>query len=96
MKLKFLLPALLAAFVGFSSPAFAQDTDMATIKCSEFLKSNQNDMTMLIFWIDGYISAQSDNTVISDEWMTKLGTHLGSYCATNPNNTIMQAIEAME
>ena len=96
MKLKFLLPTFLAMFLGFTDLAQAKDTDMGTITCKEFLASDQNEMTMLIFWIDGYMSAKSDNTVINDEWMNKLGTHLGTYCAKNSGNTIMNAMDAME
>ena len=51
--------------------------------------------TMLV-WIDGYMSAKSDNTVMSNAWMEKLGGHLGQYCSKNPAKTIMDAIEAMK
>ena len=50
---------------------------------------------MMLMWIDGYMSGKSDNTVISDEWMEKLGMHLGTYCGKNPGKTIMDAMEAM-
>ncbi len=50
---------------------------------------------MMVMWIDGYMSGKSGNTSISDQWMEKLGTHLGTYCAKNPAKTIMDAIEAV-
>ena len=46
-------------------------------------------------WIDGYMSGKSDNTMMDNAWMEKLGTHMGKYCASNPQKTIMDAIENM-
>ena len=78
----------------FSAPAFAEDVDMAKISCKDFLADQQN-MPMMVMWIDGYMSGKSDNTAISEEWIAKLGTHLGEFCAKNSGKTIMDAIEAM-
>ncbi len=96
MKLKFLLPAILAAFVALAPSAHAEDIDMGKITCKEFMSSTQNEMTMLIFWIDGYLSGVSDNTMLTDAWLEELGDHLGSYCSKNGKHTIMQAIEAIQ
>ena len=56
---------------------------------------DKDNMPMMLMWIDGYMSGKSDNTVISDAWMEKLGMHLGTYCGKNPGKTIMDAMEAM-
>ena len=48
-----------------------------------------------VMWIDGYMSGKSDNTMMDNAWMEKLGTHMGKYCASNPQKTIMDAIENM-
>ncbi len=74
--------------------AAGNEQDMAKITCKEFLGAGDN-MGMMLTWIDGYMSGKSDNTVMSEEWMKKLGTHMGQYCGKNPSHTIMQAIEAM-
>ncbi len=95
MKFKFLLPAFLAAFMAFAPSIQAEETDMAKIPCKEFAASSQNDMTMLVFWIDGYLSGISDNTVLSEEYITELTTHMVNYCTKNGSHTIMQAIEAI-
>ena len=78
----------------FASYATEQDVDVAKITCKEFLEA-KNNMPMMLMWIDGYMSGKSDNTVISDAWMEKLGMHLGTYCGKNPGKTIMDAMEAM-
>ena len=95
---KFGLAAILLAFCCLCAPtagnAADDEQDVAKVSCKEFLGSGEQ-MAGMLFWIDGYMSAKSDNTVMSEAWMQKLGTHLGQYCAKNPGNTIMQAIEAM-
>ena len=92
---KLLFSCILAAFLALPVGAQAADEyDMAKITCKELLGAG-DDMGMLLVWIDGYMSAKSDNTVMSEEWMGKLGSHLGSYCNKNGSHTIMQAIKAM-
>lgn len=92
---KFLLMALAVTMLGGAPVAgHAADQDMAKITCKEFLDAKEH-MSMMIMWIDGYMSGKSGNTLISDAWMEKLGVHLGSFCAQNSSKTIMDAMEAM-
>ena len=80
--------------LGVPAIVSAEEIDMAKVTCKEFLESKEN-MPVLLTWIDGYMSAQSDNTVMSSEWMETLATHMGKFCAANPGKTIMDAMEAM-
>ena len=94
---RFVLSTLVAAFVfaaPYSALAAGNEQDMAKITCKEFL-SDESKISHLLMWIDGYLSAKSDNTIMSNEWIEKLGMHLGMFCAQNPGKTIMQAIDAM-
>ncbi|MBQ9452297.1 MAG: hypothetical protein IJU65_03260 [Desulfovibrio sp.] len=92
---KVLMTLLAAVFLCTPVASFAaEETDMAKIPCNEFLKSGDN-MGIMLAWIDGYMSAKSDNTMMSAAWMEKLGKHMGAYCNKNPNATIMKAIEDM-
>lgn len=92
---KFLLTAVAAAML-CTAPfvSYAAEQDVAKITCKDFLGAKDN-IPMMLMWIDGYMSGKSDNTVISDEWMEKLSTHLGTYCGKNSDKTIMDAMEAM-
>lgn len=95
MMKKYLLSALTLLMLGIAPlSAHAAEQDVAKIPCKDFLADKAN-MGMMVMWIDGYMSGKSGNTSISDEWMQKLGTHLGTYCAKNPGKTIMDAIEAV-
>ncbi|MBE6441395.1 MAG: hypothetical protein E7022_03550 [Desulfovibrio desulfuricans] len=92
---RFLLTLLAAVFLCAPAASFAADeTDMAKVPCKEFLNSGDS-MGIMLAWIDGYMSAKSNNTMMSAAWMEKLGKHMGEYCSKNPGKTIMQAIEAM-
>ncbi len=90
---KFFLFAFLAVFLGMSNVAAAEEKDLAALKCSELLGADTTKRVAILFWMDGYLSAMSENTVMSDEWMKKLTTFTGEYCAKNPNNTIMQLMD---
>ena len=72
-----------------------EPVDMSKLSCKEFLSADQSKIGMMLMWIDGYMSGKSDNTMMDNAWMEKLGTHMGKYCASNPQKTIMDAIENM-
>ncbi|MBQ7585716.1 MAG: hypothetical protein IJU40_05655 [Desulfovibrionaceae bacterium] len=93
---KILASLALAAFLAAPAASMAGgDIDMSKVTCKEFLNAGDQGIGMMVTWIDGYLSAKSDNTVMSDEWMKKLGTHMGTYCAKNGSKTIMDAIDAL-
>ena len=63
---KSLLAALVAATLCIPAVASADDeTDMAKITCKEFLSAGESEMGLMLTWIDGYMSARSDNTMMS-------------------------------
>lgn len=74
--------------------ASAEEQDVAKIKCSEFLQSGST-MPLLIMWIDGYLSAASDNTTMDDAYIEELGNKLGEFCGKNQNATLWDAISSL-
>ena len=93
---KSLLAALVAATLCIPAVASADDeTDMAKITCKEFLSAGESEMGLMLTWIDGYMSARSDNTMVSKAWMEKLGAQMASFCSSNPGKTIMDAMNAV-
>lgn len=72
----------------------AAEIDVAGIKCRELL-AGEAQFPLVLMWVDGYMSAASDNTVLSEEWLARLAGHLGTYCATHPARTVMDAMQAM-
>ena len=80
MKRALMIIGLAVAMTGASFAVQAEETDVAKVKCSEFIQDKES-MGMLLMWLDGYASQKSDNTVLSDEWIEKLGAHMGKYCS---------------
>ncbi len=76
--------------------AVAADQDFAKITCKDFVNASEEQMGMMLMWIDGYMSGKSDNTIINDAWLEKLGMHMARYCTANGGNSIIQAMEAMK
>ena len=95
MKRALMIIGLAVAMTGASFAVQAEETDVAKVKCSEFIQDKES-MGMLLMWLDGYASQKSDNTVLSDEWIEKLGAHMDKYYSENPDTTILDAAQAME
>ena len=70
-----------------------QGLGVSQISCKEFLDSKEDEIGMILVWLDGYLSAKSDNTLMDDAWMEKLGKQLGEYCSAHPKKTIMDAVK---
>lgn len=90
---KLLLPLLL--FTAISSSAMASEVDMSTFSCQEF-SSNEKSVTYIIAWVDGYLSAQTDNLLTSDEWLDQLVEHIVQYCSENPRSSVIDVINSIE
>ncbi len=85
----------LFALLYCSPMAKANEIDLGSMACAQFLKGNKDATKMMLTWIDGYMSALSSNTVMSEEWMMQLATHMTTYCTKHPSKTIVDAINDM-
>lgn len=85
---------VLAVLCAAPFTARAAEIDMARLRCKNVL-ANEEQLPLILMWVDGYMSAATDNTVFSEEWMARLATHMGVYCSTHPRDTVMEAMEAM-
>lgn len=95
MKKIFLIALASTFFMNSSLLAQAAEVDMAQLLCADFI-ANEDEIPFTMFWLDGYASAVSDNTVMTDEWMQEFSMHMVSYCTDNPDMTILDGLEAME
>lgn len=94
MKRSLMIAALASAMSCSMGVVQAEEQDIAQIKCTEFLQSG-SFMPSLLMWIDGYLSAATDNTVMDDAYIEELGTKLGSFCKANPDATLLDAINSL-
>jgi hypothetical protein len=89
---KFVAAAALAA--AFVMPVYAQSADMAELKCSDLVAMKAEDMGLILFWIDGYVSHKTGNTAVNFEGLAADGEKIGTYCGTNPDAKVLEYIEA--
>ena len=81
-------------FVLFASPSSSgQEIDMTSLKCTDFVKSNQETATNIMLWLSGYFTYEDDPPIIN---LAKIGNkenQLKQYCADNPHLPLLEASE---
>jgi len=86
---KSLIACLLLAV---SASASAWEYDMDDVTCAE-VASDQQVATMMIFWLDGYISAEQGDTSISEDWFNELGSALAEGCEDEPDRKLLDIVK---
>ena len=90
LKSKLLVLALALAAV---SPAYAQDMDMTKIKCKEFISAPKDQISIILAWLEGYYTKESDSPIIFADKMTKDAKSLSAYCNAHGDDDIIQAAD---
>ena len=89
---KYALAAVLAA--ALAAPALAEGGDMAQLTCGEMLASDADSIGVIMFWIDGYLSHKTGNTIIDVKGITDNTQKIAEYCAANPTAKVLEYVEA--
>jgi acid stress chaperone HdeB len=79
----------------FFQPARADDIDLSTIKCSEFVSSKPADIGNIMIWLEGYYTKENDPPILHSDKMMKDGKNLGDYCRAHPDTGLIDAAEAV-
>lgn len=90
----------IVATIGFlvslalSTPAFAkgEQVDLAKMTCAEAAEEGAEFVTVLIFWIDGYLSKEMNDTVMTPEWLKELGAAVTTSCEQNPSKPLLDLV----
>jgi hypothetical protein len=86
----FLAAALL--FAPLASPAQAEEIDFGKLTCEAFLELDEDATGLLYFWLDGYVSAKSGNTVMNTDGVESDVTELVKQCQANPKATVLKVL----
>jgi acid stress chaperone HdeB len=89
---KFTILAI-AAMLSASAPSQAQQLDMSTVKCRDFVSSSKENIALMLMWLQGYYSDQDASPIIDFDQMQKDAAKLGEYCAKNPDHSVITAAE---
>lgn len=82
-----------AAMLAAVAPAHAQQLDMSTVKCRDFISGSQENISLMLMWLQGYYSDEDASPIIDFDKMAKDAKKLGEYCAKNPDHSVITAAE---
>ena len=88
-------PAALAAMMLAASPALAENLDLSTVTCKDFLAAGKDNISIILTWRDAYHLGKDAPPVIDFDRMTKSGAALGKYCGENGDATLSQAADTV-
>lgn len=83
--------SILAMAVLFSSNIYAFEFDMAEITCKDI--ESEKTASMVLFWMDGYVSAKEDDTNFTEEWVDELSSYIKEGCEENPKQSILGIVQ---
>ena len=93
MSLRACLLALALSVSGVA--AHAEDLDMTKIACKDFIAAPKDHVAIILAWLEGYYTKQSDPPIIFTDKMTKDAKNLGAYCSAHGDDDIIKAAEAV-
>ncbi|MGA2895224.1 MAG: HdeA/HdeB family chaperone [Xanthobacteraceae bacterium] len=87
--------ALAAVMLAWSTPAFADDIDLARWTCQQFLSASKDDIGVILAWLDGYYKDEDDPPVIDTGQFVANAKKLGDYCAAHPDSGLITATDKL-
>jgi hypothetical protein len=81
----------LACFVSLGCSA--QETDLESMKCSQFLSGNQDTRNNIMYWLSGYYTYEDDPPIINGAKLKSKEIQLKQYCADNQDLPLLDASE---
>jgi hypothetical protein len=84
---------LAAAMLLSTSSAYAQDMDMTKIKCKEFVAAPKDQIAIILAWLEGFYTKESDPPIIFADKMAKDAKNLNTYCNAHGDDDIVHAAD---
>jgi acid stress chaperone HdeB len=86
--------ALFAATLLLSqAPAHAVVLDLSTLSCKQFIEGGEDEIKMVLTWMDGWYKGDEDEAIIDTEVFVANAKKFGTFCAANPSISIVNAAE---
>ena len=82
--------------LALAGPGFTQSVDVSTITCNDLVSMDQDGITTLLFWIDGYMGGAADDASFD---LDRLGANIDGalgLCENNPDMAVMDALMRVE
>ena len=84
---------LVAATLAAPLPAQAQQLDLATVTCKDFVSSDKETIGLILMWLEGYYSDEDAKPIVDFDKMKANGGKLGEYCGKNPGHSLITAAD---
>jgi acid stress chaperone HdeB len=91
--MKTLSTLVVALVLGFAAPVRAQQLDLATITCKDFVTSDKETIALILMWLEGYYNEDPNKPIVDFDQMKKNGEKLGEYCGKNPGHSLITAAD---
>jgi acid stress chaperone HdeB len=73
--------------------ASAEDMDFSKIKCSDFLSSPKDQISIILAWLEGYYTKENAPPIMYSDKLIKDAKALSDYCNGNRDDDIIKAAE---
>jgi hypothetical protein len=73
--------------------ASAQVIDVAKISCKQYLTGNIVRQDYLSLWLSGYYNGTRNDTVIETSTVQNVANKVGTYCRSNLDSGLMDAVQ---
>jgi acid stress chaperone HdeB len=87
--------ALVAIALALAAPAAAEKIDLSTIKCSDFLTKDKDEIGYILAWLDAYYKDEDDPAIIDTDKFVANAKKLGDYCRANPTLGLITATDKL-
>jgi acid stress chaperone HdeB len=84
---------MIAATITATVPAWAQQLDLATVRCKEFTDSTKENTGLIVMWLQGYYSEESAPPVVDFDKMKSHSAKIAEYCRRFPGHSVITAAE---
>jgi acid stress chaperone HdeB len=71
----------------------AEDMDFSKIKCSDFLSSPKDQISIVLAWLEGYYTKENAPPIMYSDKLIKDAKALSEYCNGNRDDDIIKAAE---
>jgi acid stress chaperone HdeB len=72
---------------------FAVVLDLSTMSCKQFIEGGDDEIKMVLTWMDGWYKGDEDDAIIDTEVFVANAKKFGTFCAANPTISIVNAAE---
>ena len=77
------------------APAMAEDIDLSSWTCKQFLAASKEDVGVILAWLDGYYKEEDEPPVIDTAALVVKAKKLGQYCAEHPDSELIAATDKL-